>query len=120
MMIQLETNLLSVDPEIMREFQALMDDQKVAGELTNLIMEDFKQALDLTDEILGGDRDTRRFGKKHDSELREKGLAPLHKIQLEEIKKWRTKDNIAEPREKLLHKQLLVVNALAGGLKSTG
>lgn len=120
MMIQLETNLLSVNPEIMREFQALMDDQSVATELTGLIMEDFEQALNLTNEILGGGRDTRRFAKKHDNELRNKGLAPLHKIQLEEIKKWRAQGSNEASREKLLHKQLLVVNALAGGLKSTG
>ena len=120
MMIQLETNLLTVNPDIILEFKNLMDDQSIAEELTGLIMEDFNLAISLTDEILGGDRDGRRFAKKHDSELRNKGLAPLHKIQLEEIKKWRAQDNHEEPREQLLHKQLLVVNALAGGLKSTG
>jgi len=120
LMIQLETNLLNVNPEIMKEFQGLMDNQSVANELTELILDDFQLALDLTDEILGGDRDARRFAKKQDNDLRNKGLAPLHKIQLEEIRKWRAQDGNQESRAELLHKQLLVVNALAGGLKSTG
>ena len=121
LMIQLETNLLSVNEEIMEAFKNLMGDQKVANELMALITEDYHLALALTNDILGGERDTRRFAKLMDTELRNKGLDPLHKVQLEEIKKWRAKPaGDEEIKAKLLHSQLLIVNALAGGLKSTG
>ncbi len=121
LMIQLETNLLSVDEEIMEAFKNLMDDQNVANELMKLITEDYHLASDLTNEILGGNREERRFAKLMDNDLRHKGLEPLHTVQLEEIKKWRSKpEGDEEIKAKLLHNQLLIVNALAGGLKSTG
>ena len=124
LMIQLETNLLGVDADIVNTFKELMDDQAVAAELTDMILADYQQAMDLVDEILVGSREDRRFAKLHDSELRNKGLLPLHKVQIEEIKKWRAErakgQEQNEEHQKLLHNQLLVVNALAGGLKSTG
>lgn len=120
LLIQLETNLLGVDTNIMHQFKNLMDDQALAEELTQVVLDDFALGMALTDELLGGQRDERRFAKKHDTELRDKGLATLHALQLEEIQKWRSIVDTRDSREKLLHKQLLVVNALAGGLKSTG
>lgn len=124
LMIQLETNLLGVDTEIMTTFQGLMTDQKVAKELTDIIMEDFTRASELTNEILGGDRPHRRSAKLTDNKLRGQGLDPLHHIQIQEIKKWRAQESdllmTETDKQKLLHNQLLIVNALAGGLKSTG
>ena len=124
LMIQLETNLLSVDKEIMAEFKNMVEDQNIANELMDLILTDFELALELSDEIMGGRREERRLAKLLDSELRNKGLNPLHELQLEEIKKWRSardkEKNAPQKDSKLLHNQLLIVNALAGGLKSTG
>lgn len=124
LMIQLETNLLSVDTEIMLAFKALMDDQDVANELTDLVLEDYQLALDLTNEVLGSNREKRRFAKYEDNQLRNKGLAPLHQIQLDQIRQWRSaktsQDQSEASQQKSLHNQLLIVNALAGGLKSTG
>lgn len=124
LMIQLETNLLSVDTRIMNTFKELMGNKAVAEELTNLILEDYSRAMELTNEILGTERETRRSVKLIDSELRNKGLDPLHEIQMVEIRKWRSKKGDGQmsdkERQKLLHNQLLIVNALAGGLKSTG
>jgi len=121
LMIQLETNLLSADPEIMETFKNLMDDQKVANELMKVILDDYQLALKLVDDILGGNKTDRRFAKLMDNEIRSLGLTPLHELQVEEIKKWRAKpEGDEELKAKLLHNQLLIVNALAGGLKSTG
>lgn len=121
LMIQLETNLLSADPEIMEQFKNLMDDQDVANEIFGVIIEDYKLGLELIDDILGGNKAERRFAKLMDNEIRSNGLAPLHQLQIEEIKKWRAKpQGDEEIKAKLLHNQLLIVNALAGGLKSTG
>lgn len=124
LMIQLETNLLSVDKEIMAEFKNMVEDQNIANELMDLVLTDFELALELSNEIMGGRREERRLAKLLDSELRNKGLNPLHELQLEEIKKWRSardkEKNAPQKDSKLLHNQLLIVNALAGGLKSTG
>lgn len=121
MMIQLETNLLSADKDIMQAFKGLMKDQQVADEMMQIILEDYEKALFFVDDILGGNKTDRRFAKLMDNEIRSKGLAPLHQVQLEEIKKWRDcPAGDQELKVKLLHNQLLIVNALAGGLKSTG
>lgn len=121
LLIQLETNLLSADKDIMQAFKGLMKDQAVAEEMMQLVLEDFDKALFYVDDILGGNKTERRFAKLMDNEIRSKGLAPLHQVQLAEIKKWRACPVENEQlKAKLLHNQLLIVNALAGGLKSTG
>ncbi len=121
LLIQLESNLLNTDREIMNAFKNLLEDETMAEELMGIILEDLTLAMDLTDELLGGNREERRSAKLLDNEIRNKGLAILHRIQLAEIKKWRAiPENIVDAKNQLLHNQLVIVNALAGGLKSTG
>ncbi len=124
LMIQLETDLLGVDTEIMEAFKGLVKNEQVANEFMNIILEDYEKALQLSNEVLGGKRTERRRGRLLDLEIRSKGLSLIHSIQLDQIKKWRSSleegsENKTD-QDELLHHQLLILNALAGGLKSTG
>ena len=55
-------------------------------------------------------------------DIRSKRLAPLHQLQIEQIKTWRTLNaqGNEEKAESMLPNMLLVLNAISSGLGSTG
>jgi len=121
LMIQVETNLLNADVAIMDVFAELIEDKETKEELMALILKDYQKCLDNIQNIMGEPTATRRVTATENKKLRSPSLKVLHEIQLEYLKKWRQlKDvNSRESEDYLLH-LLLLVNALSGGLKSTG
>ncbi|NRB60459.1 MAG: phosphoenolpyruvate carboxylase [Winogradskyella sp.] len=120
-LIQIETNLLNSDTDVMNAFAAQLDDTKTRAELMNLILNDYQTGLDKIETITEGSVHTRRVSKLENIKLRNDALKILHKIQLEYLIKWRDLDEAdAELKAKYLLQLLLLVNALSGGLKSTG
>ena len=70
---------------------------------------------------MGEPAKTRRISKLRNVELRKEALKVLHGIQINYLKKWRSmRDTDSEQSEEYLLQLLLLVNALSGGLKSTG
>ncbi|GAB5563963.1 MAG: phosphoenolpyruvate carboxylase [Winogradskyella sp.] len=120
-LIQIETNLLNSDTDVMNAFAAQLDDTETRAELMNLILNDYQTGLDKIETITEGSVHTRRVSKLENIKLRNDALKILHKIQLEYLIKWRDLDEAeAELKAKYLLQLLLLVNALSGGLKSTG
>ena len=120
-LIQIETNLLLADPEIMQAFANLIPNAATREELMELILGDYQAGLQSIEELLEGSVEQRRLSRLENNKLRKEGLGLLHQIQLESIQQWRASK--AEPsaeNDRLLLKLLLLVNALSGGLKSTG
>jgi phosphoenolpyruvate carboxylase len=119
--IQIETILLFADREIMQKFGDLVPEGKGKTELLNLIIEGYDSSLIEVGELFDIPRKSRRQRRLRDTELRSNALSVLHDLQLSQIKAWR-----AQPEEQksenspLLVNLLLLVNALSGGLKSTG
>ncbi|MEL6654721.1 MAG: phosphoenolpyruvate carboxylase, partial [Bacteroidota bacterium] len=118
-LIQIETNLLLADKEIMQEFATLLPDEATRIELMDLILKDFDEAFGQIQALLGAPVGERRITRLANNRLRNDALAILHQIQLPAITEWREQKS-EEPNEALLLKLLLLVNALSGGLKSTG
>ncbi|XLS29030.1 phosphoenolpyruvate carboxylase [Flavobacteriaceae bacterium M23B6Z8] len=120
-LIQIETNLLNTDPSVMQEFAGLVSDTETREELMQLILSDYKNSHTFIEELLGAPIEQRRVSRLEYNRLRKAPLAILHEIQLRSLTEWRTTtpENEAQ-RNALLIKLLLLVNALAGGLKSTG
>ncbi|WP_246535265.1 hypothetical protein [Litoribacter ruber] len=77
--------------------------------------------MEKIEETLGASMESRRISKLEDHKLRNNALNLLHKIQIKNLLKWRKlkKTNPMESEAYLLQ-LLLLVNALAGGLKGTG
>jgi phosphoenolpyruvate carboxylase len=121
LIIQIESNLLYADPEVMRRFADFVEDKAAREEILHLILEDYEEALDLTEEVMGGEREVRRVSKMGDAQLRNKALHRLHHYQLQTISQWRKYQQTSDPEaDKLLMDLLLLVNAISGGLKGTG
>ncbi|MFY0672888.1 MAG: phosphoenolpyruvate carboxylase [Bacteroidia bacterium] len=119
--IQMESNMLNANAEIMKRFASMVDDAETRDELMSLILTDFDNGLKLIAESMGKPADARRITRLADNDIRNNALAVLHEIQISYLKKWRgiTLENENE-KEHYLLQLLLLVNALSGGLKRTG
>jgi len=118
LIIQIESNLINADPGIMQRFARLMPDADARRAMLDLILTDYQQALDGIETIMVEPRAGRRVSRLEDSALRNQALNLLHDLQLEQLTAWRQLP--PEQAEQRLPYLLLLVNALAGGLKGTG
>ncbi|UII74489.1 phosphoenolpyruvate carboxylase [Flagellimonas sp. HMM57] len=120
-LIQIETNLLSSNTEIMKEFANLVQDSTVRTELMTLILTDYDTCLKQVGNLLGSSLEKRRVSKLENNKLRKEALKVLHMIQIQSLGTWRKqRENEKQEDSQLLLMLLLLVNALSGGLKSTG
>ncbi|WP_299524708.1 phosphoenolpyruvate carboxylase [Winogradskyella sp.] len=121
LLIQVETNLMNVDTQIMHAFSEMVEDKSTKEELMQLVLHDYEKCLEIIQDIMGESSDTRRIAATDNKKLRDASLKALHKIQLDNIKRWRELKDVNTPEgEHYLLRLLLLLNALSGGLKSTG
>jgi phosphoenolpyruvate carboxylase len=119
--IQIESNLLRSDGKIMNKFAELVPDQQARREMMDLIATDYEKCLAIIQEIMGEPLETRRVSKLLDITMRKDALNVLHDIQIDYLTHWRNiRETNAEEANQYLLQLLLLVNALSGGLKSTG
>jgi phosphoenolpyruvate carboxylase len=120
-LIQIETNLLNADSKIMQAFANLVSNDEVREELMQFIQSDYQKGLAEIEHLMKSPTEDRRQAQLENIKLRGKGLALLHDIQIEDVKTWRAlKEAGNKDADAVLGKLLLQVNAIAGGLKSTG
>ena len=120
-LIQIESNLLNSDSEVMHAFADLVDNKDVQKELMDLIMNDYQTGLDKIEDVMEASVESRRRSKLENNRLRDNALHILHKIQIDNLIKWRSiRDSNPVQGELHLLQLLLLVNALSGGLKNTG
>ncbi len=120
-LIQVESNLLKSDLDIMQQFADLVDNEQVSTELMDLIITEYQICAQKIGELLEGPVEARRSAKLENNRLRNGALQVLHQQQIAHLKAWRAlRETEPERSEALLLQLLLLVNALAGGIKSTG
>lgn len=120
-LIQIETNLLNSDMDIMKVFADLVPDSRTKSELMELILKDYDACLKEIENLMGAPIEDRRISRLENNKLRHGSLKILHDIQIDSLKKWRKlKESDPKKAGKLLLKLLLLVNVLSGGLKGTG
>lgn len=120
-LIQIETNLLNADEGVMRNFAQLVKEVEVREALLELLLQDKKKGKEIIASLLGGATEQRRITQIKNVELRGSGLAALHNIQINYLKQWRNlRSTNPEQAEAILPKLLMLINAISGGLKSTG
>lgn len=120
-LIQVETNLLNADTRWMEAFSKMVPDEKIRSEIFSIMIEDYNNGLTYISEMLGGAAALRRTTQLDNAKLRSQALGKLHELQLDLIAEWRlVKDSNEAESDALLKKLLLLVNAIAGGLRSTG
>lgn len=120
-LIQIETNLLNSNTEIMKVFADMVSDREVREELMHLILTDYNLCLKQIENLMSASVEKRRVSKLENNKLRKEGLKLLHGIQIASLKNWRKHKASGQQEDpQLLLTLLLLVNALSGGLKGTG
>jgi len=116
-----ETNIASADPEIMKHYASLVGDVPVRDAFLKTIVAEFDRTHVMMAEVFGGSLQKRRPRMLKTLELRANALRVLHHQQIELLKQWRTARAANSPEtEKLQPKVLLSINAIASGLRTTG
>jgi len=121
-LIQVETNLLNADEEMMQAYGNLVEDQELRQELMGLIQHDREAGLRAISRIMDASVEDRRQSQLQNIALRGDALQILNQLQIKYLQAWR-RDRAEDPEraaEQWLTKNLLLVNAIAGGLKHTG
>jgi len=120
-LIQVETSLLNADLHWMKAFAGQVPDAGVREEIFGMMMADHSAGLNGIAEMLGTPAENRRTTQVENVALRGEALGKLHELQLKYLAEWRAvKDSDEERSSDLLSKLLLIVNAIAGGLRHTG
>ncbi len=120
-LIQIETNLMGADPEMMEVYADLVQDEKVKSELMDLIRSEYELSLNTIAEMFNDDREHRRESQIDSMKRRTRELKSLHQMQLHNLKKWRSqKKSSSEEADFLINRILEITTALASGLKHTG
>ena len=117
-----EFSVVAADPDIMSEYAMLVQDQDLRNRILNRIMDEYQRTRDTIDELLGGNRSQRRPRLIKAVEIRRHALTRLHREQVELLGRWREalRNDRTEESDRMLPHLLMTVNAIAGGLKTTG
>jgi phosphoenolpyruvate carboxylase len=113
--LNIETSLHSAHEEIMKLYSTLCVDQKLRESFMRDILKEFERSRGLVAQLLGGAFSERRPRMFKTLSLREPPLADLHARQVELLREWRSHSD-----QGTLEELLLVTNAIAGGLRTTG
>ncbi|MGH7789205.1 MAG: phosphoenolpyruvate carboxylase [Candidatus Binatia bacterium] len=115
------TSVLTADPDIMRAYAALVDDAAVREAILGRILAEHARTETLLERLLGGPLRQRRPRITRAIALRHTALRALHREQIALLRDWRAaqRDGAAGADE-LLTRLLLTLNAIAGGLRTTG
>jgi phosphoenolpyruvate carboxylase len=120
-LIQVETNLLNADKHWMQSFAEQVPDKQLGKALLQNLMKEHSEALFQIGELLGTPAEARRTTQMDNVNLRGEPLYRLHALQMDYLSEWRSiRDSDTDESKALLQKLLLLVNAIAGGLKHTG
>lgn len=113
--LNIETSLYSASEEIMRMYATLCDDQHRRDQFLEGILAEFNRSRLLMAELLSSPFAERRPRMFKTLALREPPLKELHQAQVELLKSYRR-----DAKQEDLSTLLLVTNAIASGLRTTG
>jgi phosphoenolpyruvate carboxylase len=117
-----EFSVAAADPGIMAEYASLVGDGALRVRVLGLITEEHARTRAILGELFGDDRQQRRPRLLKAIEIRRHALIRLHREQIALLRAWREalRENRAGDAERILTALLVTVNAIAGGLKTTG
>ncbi len=109
-----EASLMMTNPELMRLYASLVEDDAIRERLFDTIFEEYKLSVAVIEELFG-DAPTHRKRLAQAVKLRRAALDQLHQEQVRLLRAWRS-----DPKEETLIALLLTVNAIGMGQKMTG
>lgn len=121
LIIQVETNLILSDVEIMKLYVTLDEDAEERDLFLQKILRDHQNSYELIEGLFDEPRPVRRKGQYDNLKWRNEKLKILHQLHINYLKHWRgTNDENSRGKDKTLTKLLALINSLSSGLKSTG
>lgn len=115
------TSLQTAHRETMHAYAGLVEDDEIRRQFLNLIDAEFARTEAALTAIFGMPLEQRRPRVAATLSRRQIGLAPLHRRQIELLGRWRAQRAADDPAaETTLIDLLLLVNAIAAGLRTTG
>lgn len=120
--MNIEANLMSVDLEIMNQYASLVESNEYRHFFLKKITDEYQKTKTALGEIFGISVEERRPRMNETILLRSRGLSEIHRKQVTLLKEWRAylKEENTKEAERILIPLLLTVNAIAGGLRTTG
>lgn len=117
-----EFSVVAADPSVMAEYATLVENENLRSRILARITDEYRKTHDIVDELLGGSRVRRRPRLIKAVEIRRHALLRLHREQIALLRAWREalKNERAGEADRILPPLLVTVNAIAGGLKTTG
>ncbi len=111
----IESSIFSASSHFMKAYASLVEDKNIRDEILNLILSEYELSTRMITELFKKHFESRRPRLFRTLEYRDKPLEILHNTQIHLLKEWRKTQN-----EDTLTQLLLVTNAIAGGLRTTG
>jgi len=110
------------EPSIMTKYAELADDQDNAQRILAQILDEYHTTKSMIEELYGQPLEERRTRMYSMIAHRSAKMQHLHTLQISQLKTWRAlkKDGKEEEASKHLPEMLQVLNAIAGGLGTTG
>ena len=121
LIIQVETNLILSNVEIMKQYATLDEDVAERDLFLRKILADHQNGLELIEGLFDEPKAIRRNGQFDNLKWRNEKLKILHQLHINYLKQWRSiEDENSREKDELLTKLLGLINSLSSGLKSTG
>ena len=106
----------------MHQYAELVNDSAIRERILGMIEAEYKRAKKYIELLFAEPLEIQRMNVNKFIAPRREGLEMLHKQQIKLLKEWRALKESAreEEAEKLLLELFLTVNAISGGLRTTG
>lgn len=110
------------DTEIMQKYSSLVDDKALAETYLKKITDEYALTKEMLEFLYGHKLDERRPRMYQMMAFRSERLKPLHDLQIKQLAEWRElkKQDKEQEAQAKLPEMLLVLNAIASGLGTTG
>lgn len=118
----IESNHASAAPDLMANYAALVSDDEIRTSFQSRIRAEYDRLGRMFDRAFGRPLEARRPRLQRTLKLRDAGLRALHAHQIGLLRRWREQRKCGEQAaaDSLLPSLLMTVNAIAGGLRTTG
>jgi phosphoenolpyruvate carboxylase len=117
-----DTSLASADLQIMNQYAELVNDTAIRDRILSMIETEYHRTKKYIELLFAEPLEIQRMNVNKFIAPRREGLQMLHQQQIKLLKEWRAlKDSdMQSEAESLLLKLFLTVNAISGGLRTTG
>jgi len=106
----------------MTMYAGLVEDPGVKEDILSMLLDELELTRTMMLDLLQSPISKRRINHYHSTKLRAQALLPLHREQVDLLRKWRkaVKEGDTEQAEILLQNLLRSVNAIANAMGTTG